>query len=47
MKNDLNIKAQNKNLKNLEQIKIALKYSINYWDFLDSVGLNKGKLNGK
>lgn len=47
MENNLNIEAQNENLKSLEQYKISLKYSTSYWDFLDSIGLNKGKPDGK
>ena len=43
MKNNLNIKAQSKESEALEQFKIGLKYSTSYWDFLDSIGLSKGK----
>ena len=47
MKNNLNIKAQSKESEALEQFKIGLKYSTSYWDFLDSIGLSKGKSDGK
>ena len=43
MKNNLNTNAQSKESEALEQFKIGLKYSTSYWDFLDSIGLSRGK----
>ena len=47
MKSNLNTDSQGKESESLEQFKIGLKYSTSYWDFLDSIGLGKGKSDGK
>ena len=39
MKSNLNTDSQGKESEGLEQLKVNLKYSTSYWDFLDSIGL--------